>query len=326
MKLICNSPFVQRVWIALEYKGVPYKYVELDPYAKPPELLDVNPRGLVPALRHGDWGCHESTVLLEYVEERWPLPSLLPPHGKDPQRSARSRLWADHINRNVIPLFYRLLQAQEEEKQVSSAKEMREQLKKLIDAAHGVGPFFDGDTMGWVDVMFAPWMLRFRRVLRHYRGWPDAGHDSRWAVWLHAVEDAACVAATTSDDELYLDSYARYAGECPQLALIREGGKELMATLSVFCLKRIDPTRQRLPRSSMRVEGYPDLRCPLHVAQLDTESVGLKGRVALELRLHETPLAQLALRPTLDLLDKYSFNLHHRDYGIWHPSTDTSAP
>ena len=61
------SPFVQRVWIALEVKGIPYQYIEVDPYKKPDSLLEVNPRGLVPAIRHGNWGCHESTVLLEYV-------------------------------------------------------------------------------------------------------------------------------------------------------------------------------------------------------------------------------------------------------------------
>ena len=61
------SPFVQRVWIVLELKGLAYQYVEVDPYQKPKVLLDINPRGLVPALRHGDWGCYESTVLLEYV-------------------------------------------------------------------------------------------------------------------------------------------------------------------------------------------------------------------------------------------------------------------
>lgn len=61
------SPFVQRVWIALELKGLPYQYIEVDPYQKPQSLLEVNPRGLVPALRHGDWGCYESTVLMEYV-------------------------------------------------------------------------------------------------------------------------------------------------------------------------------------------------------------------------------------------------------------------
>jgi glutathione S-transferase len=63
---IC-SPFVQRVWIALEAKGLLYQYIEVDPYKKPQALLEVNPRGLVPAFRHGDWGCGESTVLMEYV-------------------------------------------------------------------------------------------------------------------------------------------------------------------------------------------------------------------------------------------------------------------
>lgn len=64
------SPFVQRVWIALEAKGLQYQYVEVDPYKKPQALLDVNPRGLVPGIRHGDWGCGESSVLMEYVSTR----------------------------------------------------------------------------------------------------------------------------------------------------------------------------------------------------------------------------------------------------------------
>ena len=58
---------MQRVWIALELKGLPYQYIEIDPYQKTDELLQINPRGLVPALRHGDWSCYESTVLLDYV-------------------------------------------------------------------------------------------------------------------------------------------------------------------------------------------------------------------------------------------------------------------
>jgi glutathione S-transferase len=64
-----SSPFVQRVWIAMEAKGLQYQYIEVDPYKKPQALLDVNPRGLVPGIRHGDWGCGESTVLMEYVCE-----------------------------------------------------------------------------------------------------------------------------------------------------------------------------------------------------------------------------------------------------------------
>lgn len=51
----------------MEIKGLTYQYVEVDPYKKPEALMEVNPRGLVPALRDGDWSCHESTVLMEYV-------------------------------------------------------------------------------------------------------------------------------------------------------------------------------------------------------------------------------------------------------------------
>ncbi len=58
---------MQRVWISLEFKNINYQYIELDPYKKPEALLAINPRGLVPAIKHGDWGCYESTVLMEYV-------------------------------------------------------------------------------------------------------------------------------------------------------------------------------------------------------------------------------------------------------------------
>lgn len=65
--LFC-SPFVQRVWIALEAKGMGYQYIEVDPYDKPQVLTDINPKGLIPAIRHrGDFTCYDSTFILEYV-------------------------------------------------------------------------------------------------------------------------------------------------------------------------------------------------------------------------------------------------------------------
>ena len=66
---LSDSPFVQRVWIALEAKKLHYQYIEVDPYQKPKELLAVNPRGLVPALKDGDWGIGESSVIMEYASD-----------------------------------------------------------------------------------------------------------------------------------------------------------------------------------------------------------------------------------------------------------------
>ncbi|EHA26596.1 hypothetical protein ASPNIDRAFT_140888, partial [Aspergillus niger ATCC 1015] len=163
----CFCPFVQRVWVALEIKGIPYQYIEVDPHKKPQSLLDVNPRGLVPALRHGDWGSYESSVLLEYLEDLNVGTPLLPPG--DAKLRAHCRLWTDF------------------------------------------GPFFLGAQISFVDVQVAPWIIRLRRALKPYRGWPDPEPGSRWGAWVDAIENNEHIQATTSTDELYLDSYERYA-------------------------------------------------------------------------------------------------------------------
>ncbi|PLB42459.1 glutathione S-transferase family protein [Aspergillus candidus] len=214
----CFCPFVQRVWIALEAKGIPYQYIEVDPYKKPPSLLEVNPRGLVPALRHGDWGSYESTVLLEYLEDLNVGPSLLP--AGDAKRRAHCRLWTDFVNRNIVPTFYRVLQEQNEEKQIAHAQELRDAFTTLIDAADPHGPLFLGPDLSFVDVQVAPWIIRLRRVLKPYRGWPDPEQGSRWAAWVDALESNEHVKATTSGDELYLDSYERYAQNRPNTSQV----------------------------------------------------------------------------------------------------------
>jgi glutathione S-transferase len=192
----------------------------VDPYKKPASLLAANPRGLVPALRHGHtWSTHESTVIMEYLEDLASGPALLPP---DAQSRATQRLWADHVNRNVVPWFYKLLQAQDQGEQVAHAQELKAQIAKLVDAADPTGPFFLGTDMSFVDVQIAPWMLRLRRVLGPYRGWPEAEEGSRWAKWIEAVEREESVRMTTSTDELYLDSYERYAENRPGTSMLAD--------------------------------------------------------------------------------------------------------
>lgn len=47
-----------------------YQYCETDPFKRPTQLLEANPRGTVPAIREGDWACGESAIILEYVRGR----------------------------------------------------------------------------------------------------------------------------------------------------------------------------------------------------------------------------------------------------------------
>ncbi|GKZ99936.1 hypothetical protein AnigIFM60653_006995 [Aspergillus niger] len=214
----CFCPFVQRVWVALEIKGIPYQYIEVDPYKKPQSLLDVNPRGLVPALRHGDWGSYESSVLLEYLEDLNVGTPLLPPG--DAKLRAHCRLWTDFINRHIVPNFYRVLQEQDTHKQITNAQELRDAFNTLVGAADAQGPFFLGAQISFVDVQVAPWIIRLRRALKPYRGWPDPEPGSRWGGWVDAIENNEHIQATTSTDELYLDSYERYAQNRPNTSQV----------------------------------------------------------------------------------------------------------
>ena len=109
------------------------------------------------------------------------------------------------------------MQEQDSSKQVEKAAEFKDELTKLIDAADHDGPFFLGKDLSFVDIQIAPWILRLRRVLKPYRGWPEPEAGSRWARWIEAIENEPDVKATTSTDELYLENYERYAGRLIQL-------------------------------------------------------------------------------------------------------------
>jgi glutathione S-transferase len=85
----------------------------------------------------------------------------------------------------------------------------------VVEVSDPQGPFFLGSQLSFVDVQFAPWMIRLTRVLKHYRAWPSPTPGSRWAIWMEAIENNEHVKATTSLDELYIDSYERYSQNRP---------------------------------------------------------------------------------------------------------------
>lgn len=115
-------PFSQRVWIALELIGVPYRYVEATEKDFVlssvnaqgvrntfPELADINPEGKTPCLKHNNFAVWESAIMMEYLEDLGVGPSLFAPAEGNPQLKAHSRLWVDFIDRRILPIFYALL-------------------------------------------------------------------------------------------------------------------------------------------------------------------------------------------------------------------------
>ncbi|KAL0936628.1 glutathione transferase [Colletotrichum truncatum] len=201
-------PFSQRVWIALEAKGMPYQYCEEDPYKTPAsqQLLEANPRGTVPAIRQGDWACAESAVILEYLEE---MNKNIPLFPTDSRLRANCRLWIDHINSRLVPAFYRLLGNSDPTQQAGHIEKLQESIKDLVLAADEQGPFFLGSSMSLVDVHFAPFALRLSRILQPRCGWTAPAPGLRWAKWLDALENNTHIKATMSGKDVYTETISQ---------------------------------------------------------------------------------------------------------------------
>jgi glutathione S-transferase len=90
MELFDNilSPYAFKVRVALYEKGAAFEKHEIRSHAQRDELLRLNPRGEVPALRDGETVVYDSAIICEYLDDRLPTPSLLP---DDPASRARCR-------------------------------------------------------------------------------------------------------------------------------------------------------------------------------------------------------------------------------------------
>ncbi|GAW20213.1 hypothetical protein ANO14919_097100 [Xylariales sp. No.14919] len=215
LKLYAASfcPFSQRVWIALEAKGLPYQYCETDPFKRPTQLLEANPRGLVPAIRQGDWASGESTVILEYLEDYDRGVPLLP---TNPRLKANCRLWIDHVNAKIVPAFFALMRTPDLQKQTEYIDRLQGDILALVQAADERGPYFLGGDLCLVDIHLAPFVLRMSRILREFCNWHDPMPGTRWQQWSDALEQNPHVQATTSQDELYVETVDLFLRSRPQ--------------------------------------------------------------------------------------------------------------
>ena len=216
-----GSPYAQKIKIALREKSVPFD-IEL------PDSLGTgrtdgpfglaNPRTQVPMLVDGETRIFDSTIILEYIEESWPEPPLLP---RSPAARAAARMIEDVCDTQYeavtwgygeVTAFSRATGELAETLKAAAARQTAV-LQDWLAERLGDAPWFGVETFGWADAAVAP--LLHRSVLNGMGPAPD----TTLAAWYQRLLERPSVAATFAE-------YTAAAGRMPAiLDAFRSGAK-----------------------------------------------------------------------------------------------------
>jgi RNA polymerase-associated protein len=175
-----RCPYCARVRIVLAEKGVEYETVVVDLDDRPAWIYEKNSTGRVPVLEEDAFVLPESAVIMEYLEERYPDPPLLP---LDEAERALARLLMFRHDDFTSP-YYALRRRED------GAAERFQRALASLDAILESQPYLTGREYGLADIAYVPWVLRARDML-HVDLTPfDAIGD-----WLGGLVERPAVAA-----------------------------------------------------------------------------------------------------------------------------------
>jgi glutathione S-transferase len=175
-----RCPYCARARIVLAEKGVEFETVEIDLSDRPAWIYEKNPTGRVPVIEEDGWALPESAVIMEFLEERYPEPPLLP---TDPAGRATVRLlvFRDH---DLTDPYYAFRRGED-----GAAEQLDAALARL-DVDLYERDFLGGAEYGLADIAYVPWIIRARDMLGvNLSGYPSL------AAWLERLEERPAIAS-----------------------------------------------------------------------------------------------------------------------------------
>jgi len=164
-----------RVRLVLAAKGVTYDLIVVDPAKPPQDLLDLNPYNSLPTLVDRELTLYDTSVVCEYLDERYPHPPLMP---IDPLSRARLRLAAVRIERDWLPEVEHIKAGGRPAE--TARKRLREHLLTALPLFK-VSKFFLNPEMSLADCLVAPivWRLSSLGVELGREGKPILDYGER---------------------------------------------------------------------------------------------------------------------------------------------------
>ena len=151
--------YSHRVRLVLAEKGIAFEKIDVIGHDLPEDLIELNPYQTVPTLVDRDLVLYESRLIMEYLDERFPHPPLMP---VDPVSRAKSRLAIYRIESDWF-CYIAELESGVEKRVAKARKELRDSLISITEIFSAM-PYFLSEDYSLVDCALAPLMWR----LKHY--------------------------------------------------------------------------------------------------------------------------------------------------------------
>lgn len=159
MKLLAStiSPYAMRVMLAARAKGLDLAIEEPDLHT--PQFRAINPIGKIPVLIDGPLVLPESDVILNYLEERYPQPSLLPGSPADRSNARLLVRLIDTYSEPSLSVFF-----QPEKEPIALALTRIDTSLGYIDHFRKDGAFASGDAFSIADCALIPFFFAFDQL------------------------------------------------------------------------------------------------------------------------------------------------------------------
>ncbi|WP_044470986.1 stringent starvation protein SspA [Mannheimia massilioguelmaensis] len=157
--------YCHQVRIVLAEKGVAYETEIVDPQALSEDLMELNPYGTLPTLVDRDLVLFNSRIIMEYLDERFPHPPLMPVY---PVARGKTRLLMLRIEQDWYPTLEKAEKGTEDER-ANALRQLKEEILSIAPIFTQM-PYFMSEEFSLVDCYMAPLLWRMQELGVEFTG------------------------------------------------------------------------------------------------------------------------------------------------------------
>jgi glutathione S-transferase len=202
------SPYAQKVKLALLEKGIPFENRITNVDDPDPEFRVHSPRLEVPALLDEDFGLFDSSIIVEYIEDRWPEPPLLPESARERARVRTLEEICDTAYDAIVwgiaeVTLFRRAHGDTADRLLARAREQIAGLNTRLERDLVGREYFNGERFGFGDIAVYPFVNGAAAI--GYK--PEPG--SKLEAWLKATRKRPSAERVKQDVAASLAEFAK---------------------------------------------------------------------------------------------------------------------